>query len=630
MPDNPSGRRRALCLLALVLSVSPLLAQRLQLEAFTLHAPAGGGRRLALGETFEAGLRVANRDAGTLTFVLRTVEPVMQTDAPPVLAHYDASRRFASMVETNGSVQMIDGGPRDADPAPNAFRARVSTAGWKPGRYELGLFAHNSTDRRHGRYEAVCAKFAVVVADGTVRLIDRCNPARTRIRTAAFLPDAVRAGDPVALTVALTAPDMTGLKVAMALRVAPEYALPGFGYNATNRTASLSDPGSEWVLDQGALDTDSTHGALRVPLQTDGLKPGLYVVSVEAHTEEGRPDTRRVALRIKDPADRLQVTVSEPWVACEGASAGRFTRLTDGTLLYGGRISKDHGRTWVRLKGGGITGGCPVLRDGRVIALDYSLLPIDGKPGVYAATLRSTDDGGRTVKREPAECRVPQAKAARGHAQHRGPLCTGSFAQRTDGVLLALMMGWFTGDDVLCPYGRGRPYSRSYVCASGDGGRAWEYLATVGYNTIGSEGYNEGTLAVLADGEIVAVLRTGNMTDVACQDNPVMVTRSADGGRTWKKPWRSGVNGAYPVVATLSDGRLALSTGRPGAYVLFSSDRGDTWHDLTRVDSEDHTGYTALIETVPGEVLVAFGEGYLRTDIENRVRMATVRYRVAR
>ena len=630
MLDNTIRRRRASYVLALTFMASPLLAQRIRIDAFTLHALEGGGRQLTCGETFEAGLRVANRDAGTLTFVLRTVEPVMQTDAPPVLAHYDASRRFASMAETNGSVQMIDGGPHDADPAPNAFRVRVSTAGWKPGRYELGLFAHNSTDKRHGRYEAVCAKFAVVVADGVVRLIDRCNPAQTRIRTAAFLPEAVRAGDPAALTVTLTAPDVAGLKVAMALRVAPENALPAFRYDAMNRTAALSDPGSEWVLDQGTLDTDPARGAFRVPLRTDGLKPGLYFVSIEALTDEGRSDSRQIALRIKDPAGRLEVTVSEPWGACEGASAGRFTRLPDGTLLYGGRVSTDRGRTWSRQKGGGITGGCPVLRDGRVIALDYSVLPVDGKSGVYSATLRSTADGGRTVTREPAECRVPQAKAARGHAQHRGPLCTGSFAQRTDGVLLALMMGWFTGDDALCPYGRGRPYSRSYVCASSDGGRVWEYLATVGYDTIGSEGYNEGTLAVLADGEIVAVLRTGNMTDAACQDNPVMVTRSADGGRTWKKPWRTGVNGAYPVVAALSDGRLALSTGRPGAYVLFSSDRGDTWHDLTRVDSEDHTGYTALIETVPGEVLVAFGEGYLRTDIENRVRMATVRYRETR
>ena len=166
MLDNTIRRRRASYVLALTFMASPLLAQRIRIDAFTLHALEGGGRQLTCGETFEAGLRVANRDAGTLTFVLRTVEPVMQTDAPPVLAHYDASRRFASMAETNGSVQLIDGGPRDADPAPNAFRVRVSTADWKPGRYELGLFAHNSTDKR---YEAVCAKFAVVVADGVVR-----------------------------------------------------------------------------------------------------------------------------------------------------------------------------------------------------------------------------------------------------------------------------------------------------------------------------------------------------------------------------------------------------------------------------------------------------------------------------
>ena len=621
--------RRDLCVLALVMLATPLLAQRLTIDTFTLRAPTDGGRRLALGDTFEVSLRVKNRDAGTLTFVLRTVEPIKQEDAPPVLSHYDATRRFASMTETNRSVQMIDGGSRDHDPAPNAFRLRVSTADWKPGRYELGLFAHNSTDKRHGQYEAVCAKFAVVVEDGTVRLIDRYNPAQTRIRSAAFLPDAVRAGDPTALTVVLTATNMIGLKATTALRMAPENTLPGFRYDETSRKAFLAEPGSKLVLDQGALDTDPAHGAIRVPLRTDGLKPGLHFVTIEAHTDEGHPDTRRIALRIKDPADRLHVTVSEPWEACKGSSAGRFTRLPDGTLIYGGRISNDRGRTWTRPESGGIVGGCPVLHDGRVIALDYSLLPIDGRPGVYTGTLRSTVDGGKTVMREPAECRVPLAKAARGHAQHRGPLCTGSFVQRADGVLLALMMGWFAGDDALCPHGHGRPYSRSYVCTSSDGGRVWEYLATIGYDTIGSEGYNEGTLALLDNGEIVAVLRTGNMTDIACQDNPVMVTRSADGGRTWKKPWRTGVNGAYPVVTALSDGRLALSAGRPGAYVLFSSDRGDTWHDLTLVDPGDHSGYTALIETVPGEILVAFGEGYLRTDIKNNVRMTHVRYREA-
>ena len=133
----------------------------------------------------------------------------------------------------------------------------------------------------------------------------------------------------------------------------------------------------------------------------------------------------------------------------------------------------------------------------------------------------------------------------------------------------------------------------------------------------------------LPNNEIVAVLRTGNMTDSVCHDNPVMVSRSSDDGRSWKKPWRSGVNGAYPDVALLSDGMLALSTGRPGAYVLFSADNGDSWQDLTLVDAADHSGYTALIETRPGEILVAFSEGYIRNGIENYVRMAWVHYEVA-
>jgi hypothetical protein len=44
------------------------------------------------------------------------------------------------------------------------------------------------------------------------------------------------------------------------------------------------------------------------------------------------------------------------------------------------------------------------------------------------------------------------------------------------------------------------------------------------------------------------------------------------------------------------------------------------------VDAAESSGYTALIETRPGELLVAFGEGYIRPGMENRVRMAYVRY----
>ena len=72
-----------------------------------------------------------------------------------------------------------------------------------------------------------------------------------------------------------------------------------------------------------------------MPLRTGGKEPGLYFLTVVARTEEGRPDERHLALRIKSPADRLRVTVSEPWTVREGSSAGRFTRLPDGALVSG-------------------------------------------------------------------------------------------------------------------------------------------------------------------------------------------------------------------------------------------------------------------------------------------------------
>jgi hypothetical protein len=611
--------------LVVLVATADLWAQRIRIESFTLQPSDGNSGELKPGDAFEVGVRVTNNDAGLVTYVLRTVEPVTREDAPPALDHYEPARSFAFLSES-GKVQLSDGGPHDLDPATHAFLTRLCTAGWKPGRYELGLFAHNSTSKKHDRYEVAKACFSVEVTADRVRLIDRQNPSLCRIRHALFRPEAVIAGETAVLSVAVTGPGLVGLGVATPLRLAPEGVLPDFRYDAETHTARLADRSAEWVLNPGAWDTQAAEDVIEVPLRTDGKTPGLYFVTVVAHTQEGRPDERHIALRIKSPTDRLRVTVSAPWIVWEGSSAGRFTRLPDGALIYGNRLSTDQGRTWQRLKGGGLSGGCPVLNDGRVLALDYSLLPIEGRTGWYSATLRSSRDGGRTIRREPVQFHVPPAKAARGHAQHQGPLCTGSFVQRDDGSLLALMMGWFVGDDALCPYGRGRPYSRTYVCESVDGGRVWTYLATVGYGEIGSEGYNEGAIQKLPNGEIVSVMRTGNMTDTMCQDNPVMVSRSGDGGRSWKKPWRTGVNGAYPDVALLSDGMLALSTGRPGAYVLFSSDNGDTWHDLTLVDAADHSGYTALIETRPGELLVAFSEGYLRPGIENAVRMAYVRY----
>lgn len=616
-----------LVLLITLGGVRELMAQLVELETFTLRAVEGSNTALKPGDAFEVGIQVKNRDAGTLTYVLRTAEAIPVSDAPPVLDHYNRERQLAYMSE-NGDVQLRDNGAHDLAPGLNAFLARVSTQGWKPGLYDLRLFAHNSTDRKHDAYEMVSARFAVEVGAEHVRLIDREKPSDTRIREAGFKPAVLKAGDKTRLVVAVTGKDLAGLRVITPMRLPPEGILPGFRYNAMTRQALLADADDEIVRVNGALDQHPAVDTVEVALGTDGVAPGLYFATVTALTSEGRPDERHLALKVAHPTDHLKVEVSEAWIAREGSSAGRFTRLPDNRLIYGGLISADNGLTWKKQKGERVNGGCPVLQDGRVLTLGYAQLPVEGEPGWYASGVRSKNFDSNEAQRHTARFHVPRAKAAMGHAPHKGPLCTGSFVQRDDGAMLALMMGWFEGDDKLCPYGRGRPYSRTYVCESRDG-VTWQYLSTLGYDEIGSEGYNEGAIQKLPNGEIVAVLRTGNMNDRAWHDNPVMVTRSSDGGRTWLKPWRTGINGCYPDLAVLSGGMLALSSGRPGAYVLFSSDNGDTWHDLTLVDAAYYSGYTALIETRPGELLVAFGEGYERPNMKNYVRMAHVRYQVS-
>ena len=135
----------------------------------------------------------------------------------------------------------------------------------------------------------------------------------------------------------------------------------------------------------------------------------------------------------------------------------------------------------------------------------------------------------------------------------------------------------------------------------------------------------------LPNGEFLAVLRTGNEVDFKCQDNPIMWSVSKDEGRTWSKPARTGVEGAFPNLAVLSDGLVVMGYGRPGAMLVFSADGGRTWTDHTLVDATPYSGYTGIAEIGPGELLVGFGtKDYLDPETLVRsdgLRLARVRYR---
>jgi hypothetical protein len=581
---------------------------------------------LKLGESFTVRARVVAHGVKLGSFILRTADAVEKEQTIPGLPLY-ANRHYC--LAEDGRYFLPDNGKLDRDPRDGSFAVAISTQGWKERVYSLVLFA--SVRPAPGPFVAARRDFAVTVKDGQVTIEARggtsLQPA-CAIQDLRVEPSAVRPGQPVTITVT-TAPEAAkGLQLTNAYYVDPAESLPGFAYDADKKKSFFAPPPALTV--PGSLDRDPRPHVCTVKLDTRAWPAGTHHLVARVIGVSGKPvDERGLAVKIVGPRDRLKVDVEPSIEFGPGTHFGRFVRLRDGTLLCGERLSTDGGRTW-QGDTAGFGVGAEQLRDGSVLGLAYRCLPIEGRQGWYRVDKFLSRDNGRRFEKTPAEVCVPEAKAARGHALHPGPLFMRSILQRADGSLVALMAGWFKSDTAICPYGRERPYSRSYVCESADGGQTWRYLTTIGYAPIGSEGYNEGVMRRLPGGPWLAVLRTGSASDFACQESPLMWSASRDEGRTWSQPARTGLKGVYPGLAVLGDGQLAVSYGRPGAMIAFSADGGRTWTDPTCVDPTPSSGYTDVVEVEPGVVLVGFGAvGYRdpRTGQRaNMLRVARVRY----
>ncbi len=297
---------------------------------------------------------------------------------------------------------------------------------------------------------------------------------------------------------------------------------------------------------------------------------------------------------------------------------GRLAAVFRGGAAHVGRAGRldwitsvDSGKTWTvprTLVDGPEDDRNPAfgqLRDGTLI-LGYCILSGYDPTGLQLSSKRAertfdgvyitrSSDGGKTWtkgEKQPGTRRPPGSTSTAATAV--SPF--GKIVQRSDGT--ALMAVYF---EVSPPSGA-REF-QSWVFRSRDGGKTW-----ADGSLIQMDG-NETALAVLADGIVVAAVRTSLA-------GFLQVTRSKDGGRTWSTPNRVTKDSEHPAdLIQLRDGRLLMTYGERnaprGVRALLSDDAGMTWRpeqgialvsDAPNIDC----GYPSSVEVAPRKVVTIY------------------------
>eukprot|EP01079_Euglenida_sp_SAG-EU17-18_P008878 gene8877-224_t len=171
---------------------------------------------------------------------------------------------------------------------------------------------------------------------------------------------------------------------------------------------------------------------------------------------------------------------------------------------------------------------------------------------------------------------------------------------------------------------------RCYTTAffkSTDGGHHWAYSSRIDQTAAmpaAVEGPCEPSMAVLADGRVLAVFRLQS-------DVPLWKAYSEDSGGTWSEPQQMQAANAsqgaaiphavWPQLLVLSNGLMVLASGRSGIG-FWSSTNGDgeywVYHDVQQEHNrlypadqytaghDSTTSYTGIAEVEPGMVLLSY------------------------
>ena len=569
--------------------------------------------RVARGGAFDLRVRAEKHGVNVLNFRVRTPYRAGRGDVPD--GSVVEKRTGHAVLPDHPSGNIMDNGTVDKDERDGRLAVRISTRGLAPGTHFLVVFAHNRPG--DGAHVLAYRNLQIDVDDTQARI-------RVLPQNAAGVQEPVEFEIPHAglepggtFVCGLRSRHATAGALTARLRSpytwSEDEVLPGFDYDSKAKVGYVQDGPDHLIHDNGPNDHDPRPGAIRVRVPTAQWPPGVHVLTLELAGNTTRAPHggtarayRDFSIKVPGPGDQLDVRVEPSVYLGPGTHFSNLVHLGNGQVLADAFRSEDGGQTWHAVDT--VMPRPNLLPSGDIVATAYKAFPT-GRKGEFRGQLFRSADGGRTVD-GPTETRVmvPLARAALGHSRHVGPLFGRSIVELDNGHLISSMYGWFDGDSEPDRYRKGGTMRRSYICRSPDRGRTWEYLSSVAYRPfLGNEGYSELVIRRLPNGEILALVRTGGNSNPGWQDNPLMVSRSSDDGQTWTPIRRTGVEGVWPDLCVMSDGTLVCSTGRPGAFVMFSTDNGNTWTDHTPVDAERYSGYTAVCEIAPGELLVGYG-----------------------